>query len=198
MCKKTTRTEERTELDDRDRRALEQYLTVLDDYDRAKGADDLYMVVSESGSEYLCDARERTCECPDFEFRCSDMGCKHLRRVLILTGERPVPADALEDVDVNEQLGEHIDASPTFVAADGGVVQTNAGDDGAEVLEDDDVDQWEGPHTEYDKYGEPTGAKYYRCRDCGREVHTDVDRDRVAHRDGCRFDEEDVDGVSER
>lgn len=60
--------------------------------------------------------------------------------------------------------------------------------DGAEILENDDVEPWEGPHLEYDKYGQLTGAKYYRCRGCGREVHEDIDRDRVAHRDGCRFD----------
>jgi len=185
MSEYERRTQERTELDERDRRALEEYLTVLDDYGRAKGADDLYMVVSQSGSEYLVDAREGTCECPDSQFRCSDIGCKHVRRVAILRGDRPVPADALDDVDVNDQLGEHIDASPTFVAADGGVVESST-HDGAEILESDDVDPFEGPFPEYDKYGALTGCSYVRCRDCGREALTGR-KEYVTHRDGCQF-----------
>ncbi|MFP8955062.1 hypothetical protein ACLI4Z_19225 (plasmid) [Natrialbaceae archaeon A-arb3/5] len=59
--------------------------------------------------------------------------------------------------------------------------------DGCEVTKT--TDAWSGPHLEYDKYGEPTGAKYFRCRDCGREVHESIDRDHVSHRDGCRFGE---------
>lgn len=47
------------------------------------------------------------------------------------------------------------------------------------------TDVWDGPHLEYDRYGEPTGVRYYRCRDCGREVHEDINRERVSHRDGC-------------
>jgi len=60
--------------------------------------------------------------------------------------------------------------------------------DGCEVHET--TDTWSGPHLEYDKYGELTGAKFYRCRDCGREVHESINRDHVTHRDGCRFAED--------
>lgn len=47
-------------------------------------------------------------------------------------------------------------------------------------------DPWAGPFTEYNRYGEPTGHEYVRCRDCGAEVlvgHTF----RATHRAGCRF-----------
>jgi len=60
--------------------------------------------------------------------------------------------------------------------------------DGCEVYETPDT--WSGPHLETDKYGELTGAKFYRCRGCGREVHESIDRDLVTHRDGCRFGDE--------
>ena len=59
--------------------------------------------------------------------------------------------------------------------------------DDCEVSETSDV--WKGPFLETDKYGEPTGAKYYRCRSCGREVLEGIDREHVAHRDGCRFED---------
>ena len=68
---------------------------------------------------------------------------------------------------------------------------TTAVQDDCEVHET--TDTWSGPHLEYDKYGEPTGAKFYRCRDCGREVHESINRDHVSHRDGCRFAESDGD-----
>jgi predicted nucleic acid-binding Zn finger protein len=77
-------------IDSRTERALTQYLTVLADVGRAKGADDLFLVVSQSGTEYLVDRREGRCTCPDHEHR--GVRCKHLRRVAFATGERAVPA----------------------------------------------------------------------------------------------------------
>ena len=59
------------------------------------------------------------------------------------------------------------------LTTDGGVVVAH---EAVEILddtapdEDDGAHDWAGPFTEYDKYGEPTGAKYVRCRDCGVEV----------------------------
>jgi hypothetical protein len=106
---------ESTELDERDVRALEQYLTVLDDTGRANAADSLYLVVSQSGAEYLVDTRAGRCECPDHEYR--NIRCKHLRRVAFATGEESIP-DGVEGVD--PQLGEHVDGEPQAVATDGG------------------------------------------------------------------------------
>lgn len=68
---------------------------------------------------------------------------------------------------------------------DGGIVDSKD----AEILENDDPDIWAGPFAEYDKYGVPTGAKYYRCRDCGLEVHEDANRERADHRSNCRYEE---------
>lgn len=100
-------------LDELDARALTQYLTVLDDIDRVRGALDLYLVVSESGSEYLVDARSGACECPDHEYR--GRRCKHLRRVAFATGQEPIPAWVDRD-DVDDQLGAHVDGGPVFEA----------------------------------------------------------------------------------
>lgn len=163
-----------TDLPDRDVRALEEYLTVLDDVGRARGAAELYVVVSQSGSEYLVDAREGACECPDHEHR--GVRCKHIRRVAFATGERPVPAS----IDADPQLGEHVDGGPDVVAADGGVATAVSED-----LIDVDDDPWLGPFQEADKYGDPTGAAYVRCADCGVEVVTG-DKDVATHREGCR------------
>jgi hypothetical protein len=55
-----------------------------------------------------------------------------------------------------------------------------------EVIED--APRWDGPHTEYDKYGQPTGAQYVRCTDCGIEV-LEGDTRHASHRDGCSFDD---------
>jgi hypothetical protein len=106
-------------IDSRTERALTQYLTVLADVGRAKGADGLYLVVSQSGSEYLVDTHTGACECPDHEYR--GVHCKHARRVAFATGERPVPA-GVDGVD--PQLGEHTDETPRRAASDGGVVKT--------------------------------------------------------------------------
>lgn len=116
------------DLDARDARALTEYMTVLDDLGRARDADGLYVVVSQSGSEYLVDADTGACECPDAEYR--DMRCKHVRRVAFATGARPIPTwtdrDALDD-----QLGAHVDAEPRVVATDGGqLLEGDGGDDG--------------------------------------------------------------------
>lgn len=128
-------TNDSTDLDERDVRALEQYLTVLEDYDRARDSDDLYMVVSESGEEYLVDARAEACECPDFEYRAPSGGCKHVRRVAFATGAREIPASVDRDA-VDDQLGLHVtDGEPRIVATDGGVITA----DGDAVQ--DDVDE---------------------------------------------------------
>jgi hypothetical protein len=121
---------ESTDLEPRNVRALTEYLTVLEDVGRT--ADGLYLVVSQSGAEYLVDARTGACECPDHEYR--GIHSKHARRVAFATGERPVPADVN---GVDEQLGEHTDSTPQVVASDGGIIE--AGDEG-EVLDEGDGD----------------------------------------------------------
>ena len=77
---------EGTDLEPRDVRALTEVLTVLPDQPEVAGADELYLVVSESGSEYTVDARDESCTCPDAVHR--DATCKHQRRIAFATGER--------------------------------------------------------------------------------------------------------------
>lgn len=91
------------ELDRRDRLALTQYLTVLDDLPAVAGDDDRYVVVSQSGAEYLVDLRAGTCSCPDYQYRGGR--CKHIRRVEFATGARPIPA-GVDGVDPD--LGRHL------------------------------------------------------------------------------------------
>jgi hypothetical protein len=106
-------------LDEVDARALTQYLTVMDDVGRVRDAPGLFLVVSESGSEYLVDARDAACECPDSQYRDRSGGCKHIRRVLFATGREAIPAWVDRD-DVDDQLGQHVDGDPVFEETHGG------------------------------------------------------------------------------
>ena len=134
------------EFDERDARALTQYLTVLDDVDEARGADDIYVVVSQSGSQYTVDLRYEARTCPDAEYR--DVECKHIRRVKFATGARPIPAWVSPDA-VDQQLGEHVDGprmadgGAVTVATDGGTEFVVADDDGVLLEEGDDEGECE-------------------------------------------------------
>jgi len=99
------------DLDQRDMRALTEYMTTL------PLGGDVYSVTTESGSEYRVDAREGRCTCPDFEFRDSVEECKHIRRVRIEVGQVDIKkleselvetADNLESnaVDLEDQARE--------------------------------------------------------------------------------------------
>jgi hypothetical protein len=72
-----------------------------------RDAADMYLVVSQSGREYIVDGREGHCSCADHERR--GVACKHIRRVEILRGERLVPAGIRRD-EIDDQLGRHVDA----------------------------------------------------------------------------------------
>ncbi|MDS0284751.1 hypothetical protein [Haloarcula onubensis] len=158
-----------TDFDTRDVRALTEVHSVLDDVGRARGADDLFLVVSGSGSEYLVDMRTGTCECPDSEYR--DVTCKHQKRVQFATGEREIPAWVNTD-GLDDQLGEHVQG-PRVAAADGGIIVAG---DGAELV-DEDGGRIEGPFPEFNKYGNYTGHDYVRCGDCGTEAMCEQDLD---------------------
>ena len=142
----TYESDDHESIDNRTVRALTEYLTVLPDYGRARGADGLYMVVSESGEEYLVDGVTGACRCPDAEHRDPEGGCKHVRRVAFATGEEAIPGE-VDDVD--PQLGDHVAGEPitaearadeAAVATDGGSEIIEA-DDGGVILDDgDDTD----------------------------------------------------------
>lgn len=183
------------DVEPRTRRAVTEYISILEDGPGVDGADDLYLAVSHSGESYVLDHRTGACECPDAEYNLSPgEKCKHQRRLEVILGEREIP-DAIDPDDADPQLGIHVDVDETpaatdatgdetAVATDGGIVV--AGDD-AEIL--DDSPAWDGPFTEYDKYGRPTGHAYVRCPDCGVEVLTG-DKDRAYHRPACRYADE--------
>jgi hypothetical protein len=120
-------------IEPRTERALSEVLTVLPDQPEVAGAPEMYLVVSESGSEYTVDRRDGSCTCPDALHR--GARCKHLRRVAFATGERPLPV-GVDGVDPS--LGEHTNTSPRVVAADGGILE--APDDGVILDEDDGED----------------------------------------------------------
>lgn len=109
----TAERHESNDLEERDVRALTEYMAVLPE------GGDIYTVVGQNeNGEYRVDAREGRCTCPDHEYR--EVRCKHIRRVAFATGERVVPAwvDANE---VDAQLGEHVEETPKVAATDGGV-----------------------------------------------------------------------------
>lgn len=122
-----------TDLPDRTEAALTEVMSVLDDVGLARGAPSLYLVVSNSGSSYIVDARDETCECPDHDIR--GRTCKHLRRVLFATGRQPIPGWVSRSA-LDDNFGEHVDEEPQFSATDGGVAQCFDDGDGSD-LEDD-------------------------------------------------------------
>ncbi|MUV60395.1 hypothetical protein [Halobacterium sp. CBA1126] len=110
-----------TDLPKRAIRALTEKMTVLPDTGSVKDADDLYLVVSESGSEYLVDAREGACDCPDARHNLdANDSCKHERRVRYATGETLIPEWANADA-IDSQLGIHTTRNPVRAATDGGI-----------------------------------------------------------------------------
>jgi hypothetical protein len=136
------------EIEPRTRRALEEYLTVTqcdigDEY--------IVEVHSQSGETYIVDAVEGNCNCEDAEYNLDDdENCKHARRARFALGIDAVPADAVEALDIDENLGRYTDADLRFATTDGGVVEAtteldgfvDGGDDGecdecAELPDDD-------------------------------------------------------------
>jgi len=182
--------ESQDSIESRTERALTECMTVLPNKGRARGAPDLFIVVGENeNGEYLADTRTATCECADDEYNLADgEACKHVRRARIATGDRPVPASALEtgNISIDDTFGAHVDASPKFATADGGIIDGETG----EVLEDDNDSEdvaasiWSEPKAEIDQYGKPTGDHYVRCQECGVEVLTAL-TDCARHREEC-------------
>jgi hypothetical protein len=139
----------------RARRAREEEMTVS-----LRQTGGIYDVHSESGHTYRVDIAGEECSCPDWQEREPEGGCKHLRRVrlAVRAGQVPTPDGRLPD----ERCAS--DEQPVRAAADGGRVSGIT-----------------GPHIEFDKHGEPTGATYYRCESCGREA---IQRKDLGHHGG--------------
>jgi len=133
----TAERHESTDLEQRDVRALTEYMTTL------PLGGDVYSVTTQSGSEYCVDAREGRCTCPDHEYR--EVRCKHIRRVTFATGEQPIPAWVDAD-EVDAQLGEHVEETPKVAATDGGVTLESFSADDHDDYRPEDCDC--GPHFE--------------------------------------------------
>jgi len=105
------------EIEPRTRRALEEYLTVTpcdigDEY--------IVEVHSQSGETYIVDAVEGNCNCEDAMYNLDDdEDCKHVRRARFALGLDAVPADAVETLDIDENLGCATDTELRFATTDG-------------------------------------------------------------------------------
>ncbi|WP_434521308.1 hypothetical protein [Halorubrum sp. AS12] len=103
--------------DERAAKALTESMTVLDNRTFGDLRDEEFLVVTPTGS-YRVDAIADTCDCPDALHRAPDEGCKHRLRVALARGERPIPGWADRSA-IDEQLGQHLAASPRIATADG-------------------------------------------------------------------------------
>ena len=98
-----------SEVEPRTVRALEEYLTVLPEHGRVKGADGLVLVVSATQEEYVVDVHSGACECPDATYNLGDDElCKHARRSRFALGVDAVPAEALEAAEVEPNFGAFV------------------------------------------------------------------------------------------
>jgi hypothetical protein len=95
--------------------ALTEVMTVLDSIGRARNAEDLFLVNSGSGSEYLVDTKTGSCECPWKQYNPGEE-CKHQKRVAFATGERPIP-QWVDDDALDDQFGMHVDGEPRQAVA---------------------------------------------------------------------------------
>jgi len=133
-------------VDSRTRRARTEDMAVA-----LRKAGGIYTVEGESGNQYRVDISRGECTCPDQQKSSVDR-CKHIRRVELELRNRTIPTP-------DGRL-------PDRPMADGGAgtVETDTEIDGV-----DSGRRIEGPIQEFDKYGESTGAEYYRCSVCGTE-----------------------------
>lgn len=88
-------------LDARDVRAATEPL------DLAREAPGLFTVYHD-GREHTVDARDRACTCEDFRFNDPPApGCKHIRRIMFVTGERAVPPALAADPQLGRQQARY-------------------------------------------------------------------------------------------
>jgi len=127
--------EAQNEYNNRQLRAVEEYLTVMPD---AVDGEGIVRVVSQSGENYIVDTQNETCECGDFEHREGDENgrCKHIYRAMWATGREAIPVALVEQAGMEPNFGVFVDKSEIrYATADGGIVE--AGRD-AEILDADE------------------------------------------------------------
>jgi hypothetical protein len=154
-------------------------MTIMPNHPSADGSDNLFVVVGENeNGEYLVNLDSGSCECADAQYNLDDDD----RRARIAKGETPVPNSALESVEIDSNFGVHVDGSPVFATADGGIISDTDNDTDPKVR-----DVWTSPRPEIDKHGVPTGSQIVECTDCGIETITTL-TEYASHRDNCTFE----------
>jgi len=101
--------------DERAAKALTESMSVLDDRLDHELRDEEFLVVTPTGT-YHVDMVAETCDCPDALHR--GVRCKHQRRVDYARGAVPIPG-WVDRSAIDEQLGQHLSASPRIATADG-------------------------------------------------------------------------------
>lgn len=104
--------------DKRAAKALTESMSVLDDKLDHDLRDEEFLVVTPTGT-YTVDIVSGTCTCPDALHRAPDNGCKHKLRIEFARGLRPIPG-WVDRSAVDDQLGQHLAASPRIATPDGG------------------------------------------------------------------------------
>ena len=101
--------------DERAAKALTESMTVLDDSLEDDLRDEEFRVYTPTGT-YTVDMVAETCDCPDALHR--GVRCKHQRRISFARGAVPIPG-WVDHEAIDEQLGQHLSASPRIATADG-------------------------------------------------------------------------------
>jgi len=140
MSKSVAESQDCNDLEQRNVRALTEYMTIL------PLGGDVYSVTTQSGSECYVDAIEGRCTCPDKQYNLEDIElCKHERRLRFATGQWAISAWVDAD-EVDGQLGEHVEETPKVAATDGGVTLEEFGGDDRDDDRPEDCDC--SPHFE--------------------------------------------------
>lgn len=79
------------DLESRSVSALTEYLYAFDGHGWARDAPGCWVVYAEDGTRYRVDVEQGACTCDDAFYRDPNGGCKHIRRVEFLIGEREIP-----------------------------------------------------------------------------------------------------------
>lgn len=96
-------------------KALYESMSVLDNQTFSDLRDEVFLVVTPTGT-YEVDMVAESCDCPDALHR--GARCKHQRRVSYARGSVPIPG-WVDRTAIDEQLGQHLAASPRIATADG-------------------------------------------------------------------------------
>jgi predicted nucleic acid-binding Zn finger protein len=173
-------------IESRTKRALTEAMTVLPNHGEASDSEDLFTVVGQhENGEYLVNLENGSCTCKDSQYNLdSQTDCKHVRRVRVCTGDMTIP-NALGDIQIDNTFGAHVDATPVYATADGGIIDGETGNELSEDTSEDDI--WTSPRPEIDPFGNYTGFDIVECTSCGIETILPL-VDSCSHKDSCKHE----------